>query len=160
MPRKPSTTNAKAIQTVDKERLVVEMRLQGYTLEEAAKRAGYTNRSAAKKAVDRALQRTLQQPTEEYRALVIGRLEMVIRSNWTKMRAGDYQASRVVLRALQQEAQIMGINAPVKVNVAVLIKQMADRYGLSEDERRELKEIVTPLLTEEGMFYALESGED
>jgi hypothetical protein len=154
-PQRQQAASPKVIEVLDKGRQAVEFRLAGLTFEEIADRLGYADRSSAKKAVDRILMKTIKEPAEEYRALVLGRLEYVIRSDWPKMRAGDYQASRVVLRALQQEANLLGLDAPVKINVGLLVKRMADSYGLSEGERRELHSAVTELLAESRTYASL-----
>jgi hypothetical protein len=151
-PQREQQSSPVQIEVLDKSRQAVELRLMGMTFEEIAQKLGYTDRSSAKKAVDRVLMRTLRGPAEEYRALVLGRLEMVIRSNWARMRAGDYNAGRMVLRALQQEANLLGLNAPVKVNVDHIIRKMATEYGLSEDERRELHRTVADMLAETSTY--------
>lgn len=96
--------------TIAKERKVLELRRAGVTLDVIAEQVGYTNRSAAYKALKRALARTLQQPADELRDLEADRLDRLQAAIWAKAMNGDLRAIDRVLLIAERRARLLGLD--------------------------------------------------
>ena len=66
----------------------------------------------------KALEKTLAPPAQQYRALTLERLTMVMQTFWPAMLTGDDDAARTVLHALRDIRQLMGLDAPQKMEHA------------------------------------------
>jgi len=110
VPTKTPRTQIPTEATIRKERLVLEARRDGATLEEAARIAGYTDPSAARKAEQRGLRRTLQQPADELRAMVGVRLEALLMAQWPAALAGDVKATNAARSILADVRNLWGLD--------------------------------------------------
>ncbi|KWW97367.1 hypothetical protein LI90_4339 (plasmid) [Carbonactinospora thermoautotrophica] len=102
-------------ETIEKERRALQMRRAGLTLDDIARELGYTHRSSARKAVQRALKRTLQEDADELRALEADRLDRLQAAIWSKAMAGDLQAVDRVLRISERRARLLGLDLPARL---------------------------------------------
>ena len=116
--RKESKTSLRRIQAVAKQREAREMRMSGRTFEDIAGQLGYSSHSGAMAAVKKALDKTLEAPAAQYRALTLERLTKVLNVFWPAMLSGDDDAARTVLHAIRDIRQLMGLDAPQKVEHA------------------------------------------
>jgi hypothetical protein len=92
---------------------VLELRKAGWTFERIAQRLGYANKSGAWKAYDRALTATLQEPADELRALERERLDALFGSMYEiAVTKGSARHAEVALKAMEQRARLLGLNAP------------------------------------------------
>ena len=89
--------------------------MAGRTWEEIADVVGYRDHSGAVRAVESALQRTLQAPSDQYRALTLERLTKVLQVFWPSMLQGDHAAARMVLQTITDIRKLMGLDSPVQV---------------------------------------------
>lgn len=103
---------------IARERRCLELRLCGRSFDVIADEVGYANRSAALKAVRRALARTLQEPADELRQVELARLDALHEVVWTMALAGDLHAVDRVLRIAERRARLMGLDAPTRVRVS------------------------------------------
>lgn len=108
-----SSTHPRMIKAVQREKLALERRLQGWSFEEIANDCGYADRSAARKAVMRALDHTVREPIEEAIAEHLARLDDLVRALHPERHKPP--AARVIIQALDQRAKITGLYAPEKV---------------------------------------------
>ena len=115
MPRGESKLSPRRVTAVEKQRRAVELRLAGRTWQEIANTVGYRDHSGAVRAVESALQRTLQEPSDSYRALTLERLTKVLQVFWPNMLQGDYPAAKMVLQTLTDIRKLMGLDSPVQV---------------------------------------------
>jgi len=113
--RTESKTSPRRIQAVHKQRQALELRMAGRTYDEIAAQMGYSNHSSALYAVKKALEKTLEAPAAQYRALTLERLTKVLQVFWPAMLGGDDDAARTVLHALRDIRQLMGLDAPQKL---------------------------------------------
>jgi hypothetical protein len=94
----------------------VKLKVGGATYEDIATALGFANRSAARKAVQKGLAESLiNAGSDRLRTLELERLERLHFSRWEKALDGDDAAYGLVLRTMRQRAELMGLNAPVKL---------------------------------------------
>ncbi|MDQ1246499.1 MAG: hypothetical protein QG597_867 [Actinomycetota bacterium] len=87
----------------------VRLRLEGLNYHEIARALGYRTRSAAWKAVDRALRRTTTANVEQMRDQAVVDLFLLQERAWAEACAGKLGAFDRALRALDQRARIVGL---------------------------------------------------
>jgi hypothetical protein len=114
-----SAYSVRRLEAVDKQRRALELRKAGRTWVEIARVVGYKNHSGAIAAVKVALEKTLQEPSEHYRALTLERLTDVIRVYWGDMLNHDLRATDRVLRAIADIRALLGLDAPIKEEVSI-----------------------------------------
>lgn len=109
--------HAAAVQALT-EREMEAMRLfaLGATWKQVAKAAGIKTDSGARKFVARALTKYARvvdtTPISEARALMLARLNEVLGGNMIAAVQGDDKAAKTVLNAMQQQARLLGLDAP------------------------------------------------
>lgn len=139
-------TGTKAIETAEKERQALELKLAGFDLSQIAGQLGYTHASAAQKAIKRALRKTIQEPADELRVIELRRLDKMQAGLWRKAIAGDVFAVDRVIKIMDRRAKLLGLDAPLKINLDVLIQQAADQFDLDPAEVAELHSNVAAFL--------------
>lgn len=98
------------------------LRTSGSSYEEIATQLGWKSRSAAVKAVRRALDRSLQPVADEYRALQMQRLDAMRRGIWPKVERGDARAVEVAVKIEEREAKLLGLDMPQQIVAASLVQ--------------------------------------
>ena len=117
-----NTTNVITVDSVvfDKERQVVQYRQAGATFDQIAKKLNYANESGARAAFKRAMERMRDDAINaEMRELHRQRLEVALTAIWPDVLRGDLEAIKVMLKILERDAKLYGIDAPVKTEVEV-----------------------------------------
>ena len=102
---------AQAIAAVKRAK-VVEAVAQGATYEEAAKQAGYANRSGAYKSFWRAMDSREAKGVEDHRALELARLDALQVPLWDKAMGGDVKAAGMVLKIIETRSRLLGLDKP------------------------------------------------
>lgn len=102
---------AQAIAAVKRAK-VVEAVAQGATYEDAAKQAGYANRSGAYKAFWKAIEHNEAEAVEDHRALELARLDALQVPLWDKAMAGDVKAAGMILRIIETRSRLLGLDKP------------------------------------------------
>jgi hypothetical protein len=126
--------------TTDRAAEACTMRANGYTYQQIADTLGYADRGEAHHAVDRALQTTLQEPTDAVRRMELERLDVLYAEAMTVLRrqhltvshgrivkddtgapieddAPALQAIDRALRVMDRRAKLLGLDAPSRVSV-------------------------------------------
>lgn len=104
----------------EKERRVVQYRQTGATFDQIAQKLGYSNESGARAAFKRAMERMRDDAiNSEMRELHKQRLEVALQAIWPQVIQGDFEAIKVMLKILERDAKLHGIDAPVKTEVEV-----------------------------------------
>lgn len=133
-----SKTSAKRLEAVAKQRQALELRKAGVGFEEIARQLGYAGPSGAYKAVQTALRNTIQQPADELRRLEVARLDRLLLGIWGDASRGDVVKLDRVLRIMQRRADLLGLDAPKRVDATIEVRQEAERLaretGLSVEE--------------------------
>jgi hypothetical protein len=107
-------------QLFEKERQVLAYRQAGATFDQIAQKLGYSNESGARAAFRRAMERIKDDAiNSEMRELHRQRLEIALRAIWPQVIAGDFEAIKLMLKILERDAKLYGIDAPIKTEVEV-----------------------------------------
>ena len=114
----------------------MELRMAGRRWEEIRDALGYRTYTAAIMAVQALLDRTAKEPVERFRALTLERLTKVVQVFYPAMVSGDEKAGMMVLRAVADIRQLLGLDAPVKVQVDIReeAERIAKELGLNPSE--------------------------
>lgn len=123
------STSVKRIDETDKQRQALELRKAGVGFDEIAQRLGYRGASGAYYAVKTALQKTIQQPANELREIEVARLDALLLGLWPEARKGNVAKIDRVLRIMQRRADLLGLDAPKRINATLDIRDEADRLA-------------------------------
>jgi hypothetical protein len=129
-----SKTSVRRLQAIERQRQALELRLAGTTLPEIARVLGYASASGAAGAIDSAIRRMLQEPAEKVRAYELARLDRLLMAIWPAAIRGDLQAIRRALDIMERRAKYLGLDAPAKVDISGMVREEAQRAGLSPDD--------------------------
>ena len=122
----------------DRQRLAVEARRAGAAYDDIARQLGYRDKSGAYRAVRAGLAKALREPADDLRALELARLDRLQLAHWQKAAAGDAAATHTVLKIMERRAKLLGLDAPIRVDVRRLVREIAARHDLTDDESRVL----------------------
>jgi hypothetical protein len=86
----------------------LELRLEGCTFDEIAKKLGYANRSGAKKAYHRSLERIGQDTAGEALGLQFDRLNALLYAIWPHVEKGSLPAIRQALDVIDRIDHLFG----------------------------------------------------
>ncbi len=113
----------------------VEMRVRGATYDEIALAGiGYNCKSAAYKAVQRALKRRAAEPVETVRQLEVSRLDALLGAVWDRaLRVGLPDDINSVLKIMKRRAALLGLDAPKKIDITDTVRGLAELQGLDPD---------------------------
>lgn len=137
----PPKTSPRAIEAAEKQKRALELRKANLTYEQIADALGMTT-SAVAKSITRGLRAIPREAAEELRTLLLEQHRTMLRSIWTDVIKGNLQAIDRALRILAAIADLEGVNAPVKVNIDVIVRNAADELGLTPDEQARLHDDV------------------
>lgn len=146
----------KTIKAHDRMLAALELRKRGLTYSQIAAQTGYKSAQAAHKAVMTALQRTTQEPADEVRKLELERLDALLSGVWYAAINGDDKAVNNALRIMERRAKLLGLDAPVKNEVAgpnqgpVQVEHAIDYSKLTTEQLRELVTILESVSNQDG----------
>jgi hypothetical protein len=104
----------------EKENAVLKYRKGGLTFDAIAEKLGYANESSARAAFKRAIERTRDDAlASEGRELHRARLETALTAIWDRVLKGDLKAIAMMLRILERDAKLYGLDMPIKTEVEV-----------------------------------------
>lgn len=86
-------------------------RINGRTWDEIAAMFGYSHGTNAQAAVKKHVQDIVTETTDEYRAVINGRFELLFNAYWKQALAGDTQAAYLVRDILIQLGRFNGVGA-------------------------------------------------
>lgn len=150
-PKKPKKPiNRSKILAREKQRRALELRKGGATYDAIAQALGYADPSGARKAIERAMKKVIQEPALEVKTLQIERCNHMLLTLWPQVQAGDLGAINSAIRVMQQldaytgaaNAQQVDVNVHVDGGVLVIdgnkddyIAQMKRMVGVGPDGR-------------------------
>lgn len=130
------------IESAQKQRRVIEMRLAGKDFRTIADELGYAGPSGAHKAYRTALREIIREPAEEVVTLELSRLDQLFAAHWDKALKGDGHATSHCLNIMFRRAKLLGIDAPTRINVQTIVQRTAEQFGLDPNEAAELHRSV------------------
>lgn len=154
----------RSVDTAQRDARAAELRRDGANYQEIADRLGFSDRSRARQAVERALAATVAEPAAELRALELARLDEMWRHAWAVLKREHVAHSngRVVhldgkplvddgpvlnaidrlLRIQERRAKLLGLDAPTRVESITIdqieseISRLSAELGVGEVPRR------------------------
>ena len=91
------------------------LRLTGASYEQIAQVLHYYDRAGAWKAVEKALERTIQEPADKVRAIELARLDRWLLAINAQIATGSLDAVDRGLKIMARRAALLGLDAPAKV---------------------------------------------
>ncbi len=125
----------------EKQRRAMEMRKAGATYQIIADQVGYADQSGARKAVERAMKETLQEPAEELRTMQIERLNHMLLTLWPGVQAGDTRSIDTSLRIMDKLDRLMGTEAPVNQQVDVNVNHAGAILVIDNDKAEYIRNL-------------------
>lgn len=115
MPRRHNTTTSpKKVAHDDRLSQMMQARIKGRSWEQIAADFGYTEATNAQRALKRFIEQQTTDITEEYRAVINGRFELLFNAYWQQALSGDMNAAYFVRDILIQLGRFNGVGT-VKV---------------------------------------------
>lgn len=106
-----------AVKAVERQLKALELRKAGVTYVRIAEALGYANPMGAWKAVNAALKKTLQEPSDDLRKIEVERLDAMLFALYPSAMKGMQGAVDRVLKIMERRAKLLGLDAPVKADV-------------------------------------------
>lgn len=123
----------------------LELRKQGKTYAEIAKRLHYCDGSAAYKAVQRAMKEVLQEPVKELKELELARLDQLQNALWPRASKGSGKAIEVLLKVMARRAKLMGLDQDnIKLDAEGLVQLIWDAPAILPKETPTTKDALKP----------------
>lgn len=113
------TTSPQTVLAREREARAILLRKAGANYTQIASQLDIT-RGAAYKAVKRALGRVIKEcneDAEDVRQLELARLDEMLFGIWPVAKGGDLKAIETVLKIEKRRAELLGIDAPVKMEI-------------------------------------------
>ena len=114
--RGATATPQDEIDTAERTKRVVELRLAGATFQQIADRVGYSQASAAYKCWQRAMADIPASSKELARSLELARLDAMLTAVWPACLRGQLGAIDRALNIGRRRARLLGLDAPVRVD--------------------------------------------
>lgn len=114
--------NGNAATLTAKQAKALELALAGASYEQIAKACGYQHRSSAMRIVRDLIKKWAPiDPTdaEALRDTELARLDRLQAAHWTKALKADYRSTEMVLRIMRRRAQLVGLDAALKIDAGV-----------------------------------------
>lgn len=132
-----SKTSPRRIQAVMRQTQAMQLRLAGAEYPEIARQLGYNSKVAAYKGVMAGLKRTQQEPADELRKVILGRLNRLLLAVWQPAIAADVKAVTAAMGIIERICRLMGLDAPLKIDMAMIrdeVNRIAEATGLNASE--------------------------
>jgi hypothetical protein len=117
----------------ERERLAVELRVEGCTYAEIGAHLGVSDRMASR-IFHRAMDRVLREPVAQLVELEASRLDGLWAAMWPRALAGSARHAEVCVRISERRSRLLGLDQPTRVNANVLANVTVDQID-AEIER-------------------------
>jgi len=131
----------RTIDTAERDAECARLRARDHTYQQIADTTGFTSRTGARFAVERALARTITEPGEELRRIELMKLDALARAAWRVLEARHYLVSQGRLIRLEDGAPPLEDDGPVLQAIDRLLKISERRsrlLGLDSPVRMEV----------------------
>jgi len=109
----------------ERERVAVELRVEGCTYAEIGDQLGVSDRMASR-IVNRAMNRVLREPVAQLIDLEAARLDGLWAAMWPRALAGSARHVEVCVRISERRARLLGLDQPTRVDANVLANVSVD----------------------------------
>ena len=114
-PRQIPSLSVKKLETIDKQKQALELRMAGRTWQEIADALGYASHTGAIAAVKTVLARSDADYGNSFRTLTLERLTKILQTYWPAMLRGDQSSATVCLKTIKDMRDVTGIDMPARV---------------------------------------------
>ncbi len=108
--------NVKREKSIANQGEALRLRLTGMGYADIAQAMGYATPSGAHQAVQKALQRTVQEPADELRKIECDRMDAMLAHMWPRVQTGDPRAVEVAMKLAERRAKLLGLDAPTQLD--------------------------------------------
>jgi hypothetical protein len=118
------------------QRTALELRARGMPYPDIAETLG-ADEATIRQWVNRQLDRWVGdevRSVDKARVLQSIRLDMLMHAQWPKAEQGSTASADVVLKIMDRQAKLLGLDAPIRINVEDRIREMALAEGLDPEE--------------------------
>lgn len=126
--RRRSATSPEGINTRERDHQGLQLRRAGVGWDAIAQQLKYSSAGHAYNQVTKLMREYPREDVEEYRDLLIDRLELVIRALTPKVIKADTWSTDRYLRACEQLARLVGANRPERVEVSAAQSELDSAY--------------------------------
>jgi len=137
-------------------RRATALKLAGASYEQIAENLGYASADSARKAVNNAIKKSLQENANELRRIHYGRLEHMLMLVWPQVNQGDNTAFHSALAVMDRMERLYGLNAAEKIEVTtgphetvMVADGSKDAYIAAMREAIEAEDVVEAEVVEE-----------
>lgn len=107
----------------ERERLAVELRVQGSTFAVIGDRLGVSDRMASR-IFHRAMDRVLREPVAELIELESARLDALWQAAWPKALAGSARHIECCVRISERRCRLLGLDQPSKLEMRMSVEEV------------------------------------
>lgn len=132
-----SKTSRRRLAAAQRQRNALELRIGGASFDQIAEQLNYASKSGAYHAVMAALRRVPAPEADTYRSINLERLNRIRLAIAQAVRRGELLAIDREIKLQQEEAKLLGLYAPEKIDLTVTrerLVKVAMEEGLDEVE--------------------------
>jgi hypothetical protein len=148
MGRGHATNDQRRLAGMETARKALDLRRGGATYRQIAGAMGLSH-GGAEKAVKRGLKMIVAEPAEEVLKLELDRLDGMFMGLWPGIQRGDPASVSAGVRVVARRAKLLGLDAPSKVNINLIVEQTAEQLGLTYEETAMLLTDVQAFIAEQ-----------
>lgn len=130
-------SSPRRIKAAEKRRQALDLRTSGLTYQQIAHELGYRSAGYVCDIVRAELDKLPKEPAEAVRQLELTRLDAMLLGLWAEAKAGRWLAVDRVLAIMDRRARLLGLDAPVTVDLMPRIRaeaaRLAEEYALDAD---------------------------
>lgn len=84
-----------------------------------------------------------EKEAEEIRFVHVERIQAAVKAIWQSVGKGNLKAIHTLIRLMEREAKLLGLDAPTKVDLEHRVRRMADEMGLDPEAAvREAEKVI------------------
>lgn len=122
------------VEAAERDAKAMHLRSLGLTYDQIAMDMGYGWRGSAHAAVQRGIQRTMQDAGDAARNVEIQRLDTLLQVYMPSALQGSLKAAEYVLKLQERRAKYLGLDAPAQVDVTTRVRLLAREMGYDEQQ--------------------------
>jgi hypothetical protein len=119
----PNGSPGGSIAARERERLAVELRVEGCTYAEIGARLGISDRMASR-VVNRAMNRVLREPVGQLIDLELARLDALWAAMWPRALAGSARHAEVCVAISARRCRLLGLDQPSKLEMHMSVEEV------------------------------------
>jgi hypothetical protein len=129
---------SQASEMAEKRTLALRLKVEGKTDAQIAEACGWETENTVWVNVKKQLSLTAAPEAAEYRQIHMQRLELLWRGLWPAARLGDPKSVEQAINVLKRESALLGLDAPVRVDIGRIADEYARTHNLDAEEREML----------------------